>query len=164
MKFKKTKQLILLVAILLGVITGKGQDNLVIHLVDNSDVTLAINGIQRITFSDDNMLLKPVTGADRTYLLDNIAFVTFSNGDISIHENHGVDKNLEVKVYQNSSGELVVESSCPVTGLTVFDLNGRVVTMTARSHVNVNHLSMGIYFLKIETSEGIVTKKFAKTR
>ena len=154
----------MLVAILFGVVTTKGQDNLRIHLVDNSNVTIAISDIQRITFSGDNMLLKPVTGIEQSYLLDNIAGISFLNAPSDIPETDGVDRNIEVNVYLNSSGEVVAESPHPITGLTVFDLTGRTVKTARQSHVNVNSLSMGIYLLKIETSAGTVIKKFVKNR
>jgi hypothetical protein len=159
----KKKQLILFLALLLGITTSQGQDNLVIHLITGSDVTVAIKDVQRITFSGDNMLLKPVTGAEKSYHLDNITFITFLNG-VGIHENPEVAKNIEVNVYVNAAGEVVAESSHSIIGLTLFDVTGKLVSMTTRSHINVNSLNMGIYLLKIETTDGTVTKKFIKNR
>jgi len=160
----KLKQLIMVVAIMFGIATTNGQDKLVIHLVNNSDVAVEINKIQRITFSGNNMLLKPVTGDEQSYHLDNITGITFLDDPSDICEKQNVDKNIEVNVYVNSSGELVVESPHLITGVTVFDLTGRTVKTTRQSLVNVNSLSMGVYLLKVETHQGTVTKKFVKNR
>jgi len=161
---KKFKILISVMVMLFCITTTKGQDSLKIHLVDNSDMIVALDDIQRMTFNNNNMLLKPVSGVEQSYLLDNIAVITFLNTPDDPDGIGEFSKNIEVNVYLNSSGEVVAESSYPITGLTLFDLHGRVVNTTNLSHVNVISLSKGVYLLKIETSAGTVTKKFVKTR
>jgi len=149
---------------LCSVVAVHGQDNMVIHFSAGSDVTIAINDIQRITFNGDNMLLKKSTGAENTYLLDNISCITFLDEPSIIQDNKDIAEKIEVNVYLNSSGELIVESSSEVRTLTLFDIQGRMVNSINRSSVNINSLSTGIYLLRVETSAGVVTKKFVKNR
>ena len=159
---KKLKILITVIVMFNLIAIAKGQDNMVIHLAGNNNVTVAISDIQRITFNGNNMLLKPRNGSANSYLLDNIASITFLNGSTGVAKEIG--KDIEVKFYLNSNNEIVVESPYSITELTVFDLTGKTVTTTFSSPVNVNSLSTGVYLLKIETSEGTVTKKFIKNR
>jgi hypothetical protein len=51
-----------------------------------------------------------------------------------------------------------------INRIEILDLTGRIVQQhrISRSQINVSALSQGIYFLKLETDKGIVTKKFVK--
>jgi hypothetical protein len=71
--------LLTFLAILFSFAIARGQNQLVIHLVDNSSVTTSFSDIQRITFQSDNMLLKTTSGAENSYMLDNITSITFLN-------------------------------------------------------------------------------------
>jgi len=155
----RMKILITFLAIIFSIATLKGQDNMVINLVGNNDVTIAINDIQRITFDANNMLLKNVNGVENTYLLDNIASITFFDDPTAIKD---VPEGIEIDVYVNASGEIAVKSPYQINRLTVIDLSGRALTTSTQSSLNVNSLSTGIYLLKVETTEGTVTKKFYK--
>lgn len=159
---KKLKILIAWTAMFNFIAVVNGQDRMTIHLADNTNSQFRMTDIQRITFNDNNMLLKTVNGATNSYLLDNIASITFFDDPIAIKE---IDRNIEVNVYLNAYGDIVVESPCSITGLTVFDLTGKAVTNTTfSSPVHVNHLSTGVYLLKVETTQGTVSKKFIKNR
>jgi len=57
-----------------------------INLAGNSEVTVAIDDVQRITFEGDKMLLITVTGTEKSYLLDDIASIsTLSNLTVISH-------------------------------------------------------------------------------
>ena len=162
---KKVKNLLTFLAIMFSIAILKGQDYMLIHLADENDIVVETSDIQRITFNSDNMLLKTVNGTENSYLLDNIACITFVDDPPSvIHEPHYTTENIEINVYINSSGDIVVESPYPIQNLTVFDINGRTIKTSNRNDINVNSLSMGIYLLKVETSKTTVTKKFIKNR
>ena len=156
---RKVKFVITILAIIFSIATLKGQDNMVINLVGSSNVTIAIDDIQRITFDKGNMLLKTVNGAENTYLLDDITSITFLDDPSAIQD---TPKNIELNVYVNAYGEIVVESPYRINRLTVFDLSGKQLTTSAQSNLNVSFLSTGMYLLRVETTEGTVTKKFIK--
>jgi len=87
-----------------------------------------------------------------------------------------------VKIYPNpTTGELQItnyepqpregqaqRSSLRINGIEVFDIMGRKVlfyyiTATSYNHlINISHLNSGIYFVKIDTEEGMLTKKIVK--
>ena len=155
----KKNVLLTFLAILFSFAIAKGQDNLVINLVDNSSVIVAFSNIKRITFNNDNLLLIATT-ATTSLPLDNIASITFIDG-VGIKE---FAETIDVHVFVNAAGEVVVETPHQIHQLTVFDLTGRQIATTTQSKLNVNFLSTGIYILQIATDKGLVSKKFIKNR
>ncbi|MDR2972625.1 MAG: DUF2436 domain-containing protein [Bacteroidales bacterium] len=85
----------------------------------------------------------------------------------------GIDElqvtSYELQVYPNpTTGELRVTSyELQVTSMEIFDVYGRAVSthyslLTTHCSMDISHLPAGIYFLKIETEKGPVTKKVVK--
>jgi Zn-dependent metalloprotease len=74
--------------------------------------------------------------------------------------------NYELRIYPNpTTGELRVTSDkLQVTGIEVFDIYGRKQKAESRKQnaVDISSLSAGIYFVKIETENGVVVKKVVK--
>jgi len=89
---------------------------------------------------------------------------------------------VQLKIYPNpTTGELRItnyepqpregqaqRSSLRINGIEVFDIMGRKVSshhIVASSYnhlINISHLNSGIYFVKIDTEEGMLTKKIVK--
>jgi len=154
------KKLLTFFAILFSFAFAQGQHSLVINLDDNSNVTTAFENIQKITFDNDKLLLKTTTGTTNSYLLDHITSITFI-GNVGIKQ---IEEIIDVHVYINSSGEIVVETPHQIHQLTVFDITGRKVAESAQNAINVNFLSTGVYILQVVTDKGLVSKKFIKNR
>jgi hypothetical protein len=88
----------------------------------------------------------------------------------------GIGDNVKIKereslieVYPNpTSGELRVTSDAvQVTNVEVFDVYGRKVfeekgERRMEKVINFSHFQAGIYFVKIETDQGFITKKIIK--
>jgi len=155
----KKQFLLAFLAILFSFVIAKGQDNLVINLADNNSVTVALSHIQKITFYSDNLLLKTITGMENSYPLDNITSITFLN-EVGIKQ--FTEETIDVHVFVNGSGEIIVETPHQIRKLTVFDITGKQVTMTTQSKLNVNFLTTGMYILQVVTDKGIISKKFIK--
>ena len=86
-----------------------------------------------------------------------------------LDKTYGVEENTkpEVLVYPNpTTGALHVTSAAlHVTDVEVFDIYGRKqsnVSRVTRNETNIAHLPAGIYFVKIFTESGIITKKVIK--
>jgi len=158
---KTTKFLISFLAIIFCIATAKGQDNVLINLANENNVTVAIDNIQRITFDGDNMLLETINGNENSYSLDDIIFITFIDEEMSIKN---VAENIDISIYINASGEIIVQSLYEINKLTIFDLEGRELAVSTQSSLNVNFLNVGVYLLKVETNRGALTKKFIKTK
>jgi len=154
------KNLLTLLAMLFSFAIAQGQNNLVINFTDNSNVIITFDNIQRITFDSDNLLLKTTTGTTNSYLLDHIASITFFD-KVGIEQ---FTETIDVHIFVNSSGEIMVETPHQIHALTVFDLVGRKVATGIQSKLNVNFLNTGIYILQVATDKGLVSKKFIKNR
>jgi hypothetical protein len=49
-----------------------------------------------------------------------------------------------------------------ISSIKVYDLQGKLILEDTNTTINVNHLSNGIYIVKVVTEEGEFTKKFIK--
>ena len=159
--YRQLKFLFTLPVIIFSITTLKGQDNRVINLISNNDITIAISEIQRITFNGDTILIKNVNGIEDSYLLNDVTSITFLDEYTAIKD---IPDDIEINIYVNTFGEIVVESPYQINRLTVFDINGRKLMANTQSSLNVNSLIKGFYLIKVETAEGIVTKKIIKNR
>jgi len=144
----------------------KSQKYILINSVDAEDICIAIDKIQRISFNENNMFVKLTNNNEETVLLEDL-LITFLNEEIKVEE--PIKENIDVIVYANSDGEITIESPCDITKLTIFDINGRNLKTNGNlacnvCRIDVNFLKAGIYILKVETSKGIVSKKFIKNR
>ena len=78
-------------------------------------------------------------------------------------------EKASIHIFPNpTTGELKIESSrFKVQSVEVFDVYGRNLTPhtpypTPLTTINIFHLKSGIYFIKIETETGVITKKVIK--
>ncbi|MDR0795107.1 MAG: T9SS type A sorting domain-containing protein [Tannerella sp.] len=71
-----------------------------------------------------------------------------------------------VKIFPNpAKEELRIESEeLQINGIEIVDLSSKTIykSNTSTNRINVSMILQGIYFLKLETDKGIVTKKFVK--
>lgn len=73
--------------------------------------------------------------------------------------------SLEVAIYPNpASDQLTIVSNQTINELTIIDITGKMILTTKQNTdvVNVADLSNGVYFIKLITEEGTITKKFVK--
>ena len=75
---------------------------------------------------------------------------------------------LEILLSPNLASEFIkIQSSKPVSNIETYDSNGQLISKghyTALKEINldVSTFQEGLYFLKIETHEGVISKKFIK--
>ena len=81
----------------------------------------------------------------------------------------GLDNNLEsgseVEIYPNpTSNQLSIDTELEISELTIIDITGKMIMTTKQNKkiLNVASMSNGIYFIKLNTGEGTITKKFVK--
>ena len=83
-----------------------------------------------------------------------------------LDQTYGVQENVksEVLVYPNpTTGELRVESGeLKVESVEVFDVYGKRRKGEKELVINISELEAGVYFVKITTEKGVVTKKIIK--
>jgi len=78
-------------------------------------------------------------------------------------------KNFEIEskltIYPNpASNKLFIDTKLELNETIIIDIAGKVIVTTKQSTklVNVTNLSDGIYFIKLITDKGVITKKFVK--
>ncbi|MDR2971067.1 MAG: T9SS type A sorting domain-containing protein [Bacteroidales bacterium] len=78
--------------------------------------------------------------------------------------------SYELQVYPNpTSGELkIATSECPISDIQIYDVVGKLVGQSkigqSEIEMNISHLPVGIYFLRIQTENGVITRKIIKYR
>jgi hypothetical protein len=131
----------------------------------------------------------PLTGElilEPTYLDENLpdgnyeyyVFTHYTNGCISDSSNHVIE-NIEVGINELEDRERVVLHPNPTNGelqvtsyklqiekIDIFDVYGRNVMsskpLMPQQYIDISHLYAGIYFAKITTDKGRITKKIIK--
>jgi hypothetical protein len=83
----------------------------------------------------------------------------------------GINSYLEnnVTLYPNPAKEFVdvrVDGDINVIGMEVYDVYGKLINtvnvIDNMTHINVSGLANGMYFVRVTTEQGMVTKRFVK--
>jgi len=142
------------------------QEAIIFNLQNGGKQSVKLDNIQRITFSGSNLLLKPVTGSQLSFLLADISKITFGGMITGISDTY--IESADIKVYPNPvRDELKIDGDVPFDNLpfTIYNLAGQQIVngqwQNGKS-INVANLPKGIYFVKITTEKGIVTRKIIK--
>ena len=110
---------------------------------------------------------------DTTFDIDDYTFEISITGNALIATVVAIPSGISdieiasIQLYPNPVKDvLTIESGeLTINNISIHDISGRAVeTWTAASlqTINVSSLPQGVYFLKIETYKGVVTKKFIK--
>jgi len=101
-------------------------------------------------------------GGTQAFLIDNFTVSqTLSTNDFV---------SSKFKVYPNPVNDIVTisnQGNIEINKVTVTDINGRTVKLlnlngVTETRINVSELNAGVYFIKIDTNEGVATKKIVK--
>lgn len=156
----KVRQLIL-VTMLMGsasVVLGQSPEALNVHSADGSVVkSTLLDNFRKITFSGNTLLLWTQNETCSSFPLNSIRKITF--GEYVPNSIADVKRDLNIKVYANLQGEIIVETSYNLLGIHVFDINGRVLRTTTENRFNIGYLPSGIYLIHIKTDKGSITQK-----
>lgn len=60
------------------------------------------------------------------------------------------------------NNELYIQTNGKINSVKIYDLKGNLITEGTEKIINVVDFSEGLYILKIETNNGVYTKKFIK--
>ncbi|HOI26031.1 MAG TPA: T9SS type A sorting domain-containing protein [Paludibacteraceae bacterium] len=117
----------------------------------------SLDDISNLTFSNNDLVLKPKKGASETYLFSSISKVSFNEGGVSGTEE--IYNQSGINAYLSSQGEIRVESDSQVLSLTLFSGEGKIWGESSSNTMFISHLPIGIYILRIETTQGFLVKK-----
>jgi hypothetical protein len=100
-------------------------------------------------------------------LFDDIYFRAQSDTNLSVNENLIASK---ISVSPNPAKDFVTistDNSLTINKVDVLDINGRLVQQNifdniSNTQINISDLSSGLYFMKISSNKGTLTKKIEK--
>ncbi|MBL4594144.1 MAG: T9SS type A sorting domain-containing protein [Flavobacteriales bacterium] len=76
-----------------------------------------------------------------------------------------LNDEADITIYPNpTASELNITTELNIKYVAILDITGKTIEAyeLKTNAINVTHLAKGIYFLKLETEEGAITKKFVK--
>ncbi len=72
-------------------------------------------------------------------------------------------KDIKLTVYPNPATEWIhINSNKKIENSAIYDLNGKLLTSTHKTTINVKNIPAGIYILEVKTDEGVYRAKFVK--
>ncbi|MFT3753372.1 MAG: T9SS type A sorting domain-containing protein [Paludibacter sp.] len=155
MKFKRLHTLLFLVLVEILFVSVQSQTvSLTIKNWDGTDKNVELSLLKKMAFSGTNLVLSYLNGGDESITVSTVHKMFFGS---YTNVNEISDNNKSVSIYPNpSSGYIylkhVMENS---THATVYNVNGvAVMTVNLSSgteKIDVNALSKGIYFVKINS-------------
>jgi len=107
-------------------------------------------------YTENNLIYLEITNAEGSV-------ATFFDSQLSIDS----FSKLHIKIYPNpTSGYINIEAvDLIINQVQIYDINGKLVSeikTISNPKIDVTNLSSGIYFLRVETAEGIFSKKVIK--
>ena len=137
------------------------------HIYRN-DTLLTNELISETTYLDENL----PNGDYNYYVVTHCTNSCISNPSNLVEEtiNLGINELFdEIVISPNpTTGELQVTSDrLQVTSVEIFDIYGRSILsltplISRKTTINIAHLQAGIYFVKLTTEKGVITKKIIK--
>jgi photosystem II stability/assembly factor-like uncharacterized protein len=107
--------------------------------------------------SSENCAIRIAPVYDTTYYVQTPLF--------SIKNTTGIDELSAsgVTLFPNpTTGIVNIESNYPIRKVTLFDLLGKQVLLSADSIINISELNQGVYILKVESERGTISFKISK--
>ncbi len=118
--------------------------------------------------------LVPGTGMSTDYLdysynyIDDINFVIGEEAKAEVSIAEAMESELDIEVYPNPTKD-VVNVECTMnnvqcSGIEIVDVYGKIITTVDQTatQINVSGLAAGMYFVRVTTDRGVVTKPFVK--
>ena len=118
--------------------------------------------------------LVPGTGRSTDYLdysinyIDDINFVVGEEAKAAVSDAEAMDADLDVEVYPNPTTDVINVQCSKVNvqgvGIEIVDVYGKIITTVDQTatQINVSDLAVGMYFVRVTTDKGVVTKPFVK--
>lgn len=101
-----------------------------------------------------------------------VAFVNRTNNgfklyvdDVAIRIDDPVsleEKELDFSIYPNPAKDFISIQTQDLKSVKIFNSQGQEIMESVSNKIDVRFLSTGVYFIQVETSEGIGQKKFVK--
>lgn len=93
-------------------------------------------------------------------LIDELSFIYNNPTHIANNEN----TNSKITIYPNpAKGKINIKATIPITGISLMNTNGTILRQyTGQEQPDLTELPYGIYFLRIRSTTGTITKTIRK--
>ena len=128
--------------------------------------SIAIDEIDKITFSSEDEVNITISGMVTPMAIDNIEVITFGDTDItSVEENEAEVVDVEI-TYIASTSEVKITSPEPINQVQLYNMQGVLIKTLAPgveiAILEVGNYPSGIYIVAVQSGEQVVTKKIIK--
>ncbi|GHV12603.1 hypothetical protein FACS1894162_8650 [Bacteroidia bacterium] len=137
---------------------------LVVHETNGATSSVALSGIDKITFSDGSMNILPTSGNATVVTLSTVSQLTFAT--VEGTEISAVDV-AKLQLYPNPvRDELFVTSDTEIESIALFNLSGSLMLRTTlralTAKLSIGFLPSGTYLIQIKRADTIETHKIIK--
>lgn len=125
--------------------------------------SIAIDEIDKITFSSEDEVNITISGMVTPMAIDNIEVITFGDTDItSVEENEAEVADVEI-TYIASSSEVKITSPEPINQVQLYNMQGVLIQAQApnseNAAIDVNRYPNGVYIIAVQSGDRTETKK-----
>lgn len=141
------------------------QKNLIVKYRDNTETTIMVSSLKKITFSEGDIFFNMHDGSNPSSSIASIRKL-YLEEDIKT----GIDSNTEygeLLVYPNPATDFInvkTVNDVENTQIEIFDMNGRLIkvidSIKKNNPISILELPKGVYFLRVSSSNNTV--KFIK--
>ena len=129
--------------------------------------SFSLDDLDKVTFTEDGLKLWKQTGTQEIAFDDFLMF-TFTEIEhpiVTNIESKAAERDVLVR-YDSGSKTVMVESGCALNGVSIYDLQGRMVanTTTAGSnyHLSLSSVPAGIYLVKAQRDGETIVNKIVR--
>jgi uncharacterized repeat protein (TIGR01451 family) len=130
----------------------------------HGNILLKIKTLPTLTINDEVDIQADIYFDFNFPIVTNIANTSFETLSVN-----GFETDQNIILYPNPVGDLLfIESQHDLQQIRLFDIQGKQIKVDVNSDqglntsIDLSHLSQGIYFINIRTSQGEITKKLIK--
>ncbi len=142
-------------------------DALIIHKNENSPAyKILLNNILQLSFSEENLSVK-TSNDNKAYAFNDISKLFFGDNAAEI-KNLSLRSGFDVLLSFTPAGDVVVESSVGIKSLTLFSIDGKLISkqyengVETQCTVPLQDKIAAVYLLRVETGQGAIVKKIVK--
>ena len=136
---------------------GIGTDYAVSLTLNNNDISLGGGFSDTADFNPDTGVFNLIPQGRRD------AFTVKLKNRRSIIDGVSKSINTDINLYPNPTKDIInITSLAYINNVQVMDITGKTLLIDHKNRLDISRFEKGIYFLKISTNEGAVTKKIIK--
>ena len=134
---------------------------------DGSGQTLIAEGVINAQFIDNGWVTLPIGQYKYGISIDGGHTIYWS--DCIDKDYQGVNENIvdNVVVYPNPAYDYIIvgaNNDSPVRRIDIYDVTGKLMISSVEKEINVSELESGMYFVRVLTDNGVVSKKITIVR